>query len=108
MWGVAQVKYANENTWSRGVVSLHTPGWVHLITYPREAQEEMIMMSFPESRVEQVEWIEVRLSPFEKEGNGIGAAKQLLDRYRGALYPDGSADAAGEATPEQASEAPVA
>lgn len=103
MWGLAQVKYANENSWSRGVVSLHTPGWVHLITYPREAQEEMIMMSFPESRVEQVEWLEVRLSPFEKEGNGIGAAKQLLDRYRGALYPE----MAGEMASEQPSEAPV-
>ncbi|MEB3196044.1 MAG: hypothetical protein VKP62_02465 [Candidatus Sericytochromatia bacterium] len=96
MWGVAQVKYANENSWSRGVVSLHTPGWVHLITYP-QAQEDLIMMSFPESRVEQVEWLEVRLTPFEKEGNGIAAAKALLDRYKGALYPEAAEGAAPEA-----------
>ena len=49
MWGVAQIKYSNENSWSRGVVSLHTPGWVHLITYPRETQDDMVMMSYPES-----------------------------------------------------------
>jgi hypothetical protein len=89
MWGVAQIKYANENTWSRGVVSLHTPGWVHLITYPRESQgEDMIMMSYPESHVEHVEWLEVRLSAFDHEGNGLRAAKALLDKYRPALYPE--------------------
>ena len=38
--------------------------------------------------MEHVEWLEVRLSPFEKEGNGIGAAKALLDKYKHALYPE--------------------
>lgn len=99
MWGVAQIKYSNENSWSRGVVSLHTPGWVHLITYPRETQDDMVMMSYPESKVEHVEWLEVRLSPFEKEGNGIGAAKALLDKYKHALYPEA---AGAEGQPVQA------
>ena len=89
MWGVAQIKYTNENSWSRGVVSLHTPGWVHLITYPREvAGDDMVMMSYPESRVEHVEWLEVRLTGFETEGNGLRAAKSMLDKYRHALYPE--------------------
>lgn len=92
MWGVAQIKYANENSWSRGVVSLHTPGWVHLITYPREAQaEDMVMMTYPAASVEHLEWIEVRLSPFEHEANGLRGAKQLLDKYRAALYPEAEA-----------------
>ncbi|HEY9721443.1 MAG TPA: hypothetical protein V6D47_05490 [Oscillatoriaceae cyanobacterium] len=89
MWGVAQIKYANENSWSRGVVSLQTPGWVHLITYPRAtADGEMVMMSYPSANVEHIEWIEVRVGSFEQEANGLKAAKQLLDKYRGALYPD--------------------
>lgn len=89
MWGVAQIKYANENSWSRGVVSLQTPGWVHLITYPRTASEgEMVMMSYPAANVEHIEWIEVRVGSFEQEANGLKVAKQLLDKYRGALYPD--------------------
>lgn len=92
MWGVAQIKYANENSWSRGVVSLHTPGWVHLVTYPREAQgEEMVMMSYPATNVEHVEWLEVKLSAFEQEG--LKAAKQLLDKYKHALYPEPEVEA---------------
>jgi hypothetical protein len=105
MWGVAQIKYANENTWSRGVVSLHTAGWVHLITYPRESQgEDMIMMSYPASHVEHVEWLEVRLSPFEHEGNGLRAAKSMLDKYRPALYPE----MGQEPQPAQAEQPPLA
>ena len=89
MWGVAQIKYSNENSWSRGVVSLHTSGWVHLITYPREASgDDMVMMSYPETKVEHVEWLEVKLSHFDAEGNGLRAAKAMLDKYRHALYPD--------------------
>ena len=99
MWGVAQIKYYNENSWSRGVVSLHTPGWVHLITYPRETQDDMVMMSYPESKIEHVEWLEVRLSPFEKDGNGIGAAKQLLDKYKHALYPEVQGAPEGQQAP---------
>ena len=88
MWGVAQIKYSNENSWSRGVVSLHTPGWVHLITYPREAPgADMVLMSYPQSLVEHIEWLEVRLTPFEQEGQGLKVAKQMLDKYRHALYP---------------------
>jgi hypothetical protein len=89
MWGVAQLKYTNENSWSRGVVSLHTPGWVHLITYPRDAEGgDMVLMSYPSALIENVEWLEVRLTPFEKEGAGLKEAKALLDKYRHALYPD--------------------
>ncbi|MDB5099676.1 MAG: hypothetical protein JWM80_4097 [Cyanobacteria bacterium RYN_339] len=89
MWGVAQIKYSNENSWSRGVVSLHTHGWVHLITYPREVSgDDMVMMSYPESKVEHVEWLEVRLTAFDGDGNGLRAAKAMLDKYRHALYPD--------------------
>lgn len=89
MWGVAQIKYSNENSWSRGVVSLHTQGWVHLITYPREAgNDDMVMMSYPRARVEHIEWLEVRLTDFSADGNGLRAAKPLLDKYRHALYPE--------------------
>jgi hypothetical protein len=105
MWGFAQIKYANANVWSRGVVSLHSAGWVHLITYPLEAQEELIMMTFPASQVEQLQWLEVKMSPLDKEGNGVGAAKAVLDKYREALYPqvDGA-----EATEPPAEVAPTA
>ncbi|MEB3222297.1 MAG: hypothetical protein VKS61_09495 [Candidatus Sericytochromatia bacterium] len=104
MWGFAQIKYANGNVWSRGVVSLHSSGWVHLITYPLEAQEELIMMTFPANQVEQLQWLEVKLSPLDKEGNGIGAAKAVLDKYRDALYPqvegvEGSQAPQAEAAP---------
>lgn len=106
MWGVAQIKYANENSWSRGVVSLHTNGWVHLITYPRETQsDDLVMMSYPGSKVEHVEWLEVRLSAFDAEGNGLRAAKAMLDKYRHALYPDAEAAAQAQAAP--AVEAPA-
>lgn len=89
MWGFAQIKYSNENSWSRGVVSLHSAGWVHLITYPREAMgADMVMMTYPASAVEHVEWLEVRLNPFDREGAGLRGAKELLDKYRQALYPD--------------------
>ena len=98
MWGVAQIKYANENSWSRGVVSMHTPGWVHLITYPREGGgEDMVMMSYPRARVEHVEWLEVRLTAFESESTGLRAAKAMLDKYRHALYPE--IQPAGDETP---------
>ena len=100
MWGVAQIKYSNENSWSRGVVSLHTPGWVHLITYPREtASEDMVMMSYPEDKVEHVEWLEVRLSNFSSENNGLRAAKEMLDKYRHALYPQEAEEGAVQQAP---------
>ena len=98
MWGVAQIKYANENSWSRGVVSLHTPQWVHLITYPREGTgEDMVMMSYPAARVEHIEWLEVRLGSFEDDGAGLRAAKGMLDKYRHALYPEVPQMAASDA-----------
>ena len=89
MWGVAQIKYAHENSWSRGVVSLETPGWVHLITYPRQAgADDLVMMTYPAANVEHVEWLEVHTTPFSQDGNGLKAAKAILDKYRHALYPE--------------------
>lgn len=101
MWGVAQIKYANENSWSRGVVSLDTPGWVHLITYPRESQgEDMVMMSYPAANVEHIEWLEVHTTSFSSDGGGLKAAKVVLDKYRHALYPQGTPDQAPTGEPQ--------
>lgn len=96
MWGVAQLHYTQENAISRGIVSLHTAGWVHLITYPMGG-EDLIMMTFPERDVRSIEWIEVHLSAFEQEG--LKGAKTLLDKYKHALYPA----EAGGAPPQEAS-----
>lgn len=89
MWGVAQIKYANENSWSRGVVSLENAGWVHLITYPRQGgSEDMVMMTYPAANIEHIEWLEVHTTPFSQDGAGLKAAKAILDKYRHALYPE--------------------
>lgn len=101
MWGVAQIKYANSNVFSRGVVALDTPHWVHLMTFPRGTDTDMALVSFPIDRLDQIEWIEVRLSSFANEPNGMQAARTMLEKYKHALYP------AEEQTVDDASESNV-
>lgn len=102
MWGMAQVKFAGENAWARGVFSLHQPGWVLHITYPPDPNAaELAAITYPAGNIEQIEWLDLRVNPFEKEPNALMAAKGMLDHYRPILYPQGGPEGA-------APEAPVA